>query len=34
MAGDVRHKGGTPMLAALLKSLEVMADWCDNHKNS
>jgi hypothetical protein len=31
---DPVSSGGTPMRAALLKSLEVMANWCDNHKTS
>ncbi len=31
---DPTSSGGTPMRAALTKALEIMAEWCDSHKNS
>jgi hypothetical protein len=31
---DPQSSGGTPMTAALTKTMEVIADWCDAHKHS
>jgi hypothetical protein len=31
---DPKSSGGTPMRAALAKTLEVLADWCDAHRTS
>jgi hypothetical protein len=31
---DPINHGGTPMCAAMVKTTEIIADWCDQHTNS